>query len=521
MEESRKGSPAPGQDDGPPPIESMYRGIRRIESSPVPAGGVMKADVVVIGCGGSGIPAAVAAFENGAKKVIVIEKRNRAGGNSVMARGIFACETSVLRQAMVKSDRDEIFTNAMRWHHYSRVNGRILRAWINQSGDTVEWLRARGVEFEVGTTQRMTYDIDPTWHCIKEGTMAIAMGKLFDDALNFGAKVFLETQVTEILMTNGAVSGVRAEKDGTAFTVEAPSVVISSGGFLANTEMVQKYCRYYDPKVFGGFQAPNMGEGVALAQQAGAALENEVTIIREACAASDRAPRVLCEFTREPYLLWVNKKGRRFVEETAGSQLQMCTNALMTQPELKAYAVFDEDTMELMSAQGFELCKGDHMRGCPIPDLREQFLRAQEKAPFAAKRAETAEELALWIGCSAQALEEELDRYNGFCAQGYDEDFNKARRYLRPCRRGPFYAIEHMALAVDTVGPVRVDERMRVLNSDYDPVPGLFAAGSTTAGWQSNDYCGPFLFGGALSYAINSGRIAGRSAARNAGEEET
>lgn len=63
MEESRKGSPAPGQDDGPPPIESMYRGIRRIESSPVPAGGVMKADVVVIGCGGSGIPAAVAAFE--------------------------------------------------------------------------------------------------------------------------------------------------------------------------------------------------------------------------------------------------------------------------------------------------------------------------------------------------------------------------------------------------------------------------------------------------------------------------
>ncbi|MBP1736882.1 MAG: flavoprotein subunit of a reductase [Oscillospiraceae bacterium] len=499
--------------DGPPPIEHMYRGIQKIESATAPDNGTLEADVVVIGCGGSGIPAAVSAYENGAKKVVVIEKRGRAGGNSVMARGIFACETSVLRQAMIKSDRDEIFTNAMRWHHYSRVNGRILRAWINQSGDTVEWLRRRGVEFEVGTTQRMTYDIDPNWHCVKNGTMAIAMGKLFDEVIENGASIFLETQVTEILKTEEKVYGVRAEKDGKSFLINAPRVIIASGGFLANTEMVKQYCHYYDPDCFGGFQAPNMGEGVGLAEHAGGALEKEVMIIREACAASDKAPRLLCEFTREPYLLWVNKKGRRFVEETAGSQLQMCTNALMTQPGMKAYALFDQGALHRMMDLGFELCKGDHMRGCPIPSLKEQLEAAQKKAPFAVKIADTVEELAQWIGCGTEALQDELNRYNSYCEQGYDADFNKARRYLVPCRTGPFYAIEHMALAVDTAGPIRVDEHMRVLGSDYEPVKGLYAAGSTTAGWQSNDYCGPFLFGGALSYAMNSGRIAGRSAA--------
>lgn len=500
--------------DGPPPIEHMYRGIRKIDSADIPSSCSLDADVVVIGCGGSGIPAAVSAYENGAKKVVVIEKRNRAGGNSVMARGIFACETSVLRQAMIKSDKDEIFTNAMHFHHYSRVNGRILRAWINQSGNTVEWLRQRGVEFEVGTTQRMTYDIDPNWHCVKNGTMAIAMGKLFDEVINYGASIFLETEVEEILKKNDAICGVRAARDSKSFTVNAPRVIITSGGFLANVEMVQKYCHYYDPECFGGFQAPNMGEGVGLAEHAGAALEKEVMIIREACAASDKAPRLLCEFTREPYLLWVNKKGRRFVEETAGSQLQMCTNALMTQPEMKAYALFDEGTLHRMMDLGFELCKGDHMRGCPIPDLKEQLEAAQKKAPFAVKIADTIEEIAQWIGCKAEDLQDELNRYNEYCEHGYDADFNKNRKYLAPCHVGPFYAIEHMALAVDTAGPIRVDENMRVLDTNHDPVKGLYAAGSTTAGWQSNDYCGPFLFGGALSYAMNSGRIAGKNAAK-------
>lgn len=517
MEEA-KTRPVPP--DGPPPIDLLYRGIPKLTSEPVPASGRDWADVVVVGCGGSGIPAAVSAFENGAERVIVIEKQARAGGNSIMARGIFGCESSVLRQAMIKSDKDEIFTNAMSWHHHFRVNGRVLRAWINQSGDTVEWFRTRGVEFEVGTTQRMTYDIDPHWHCVKTGTMAGPMGRLTAELIERGCVFYTETLVKELTVREGAVTGVVCEKGGTAFSIEANSVILASGGFLSNTELVKKYYPDYPEGGFGGYKAPNMGESIALAEAVGANLERDVMLIKEGCTTADNAPRILTEFAREPYLLWVNRKGRRYVDETVSSLLQIAFNAMMTQPDMESYVIFDENTLQYIAEHGMELSKADNTRGVAIPDIREKLLQAQERSPSEMKIADSLQELAVWIGCKPEALRSELELYNHYCDHGYDADFNKPRKYLRPCRVGPFYGIRHRALAVDTAGPIRVTERMEVIDKDWDPIPGLYAAGSTTAGWQSNDYCGAYLFGGALSYAVNSGRIAGRCAARHSMEQK-
>lgn len=516
MEEMKKNVPAPGEDDGPPPIEFMYRGIPKLTCGALPADGVMEADVVVIGCGGSGIPAAVSAFENGARRVVIIEKQKRAGGNSVMARGLFACESSVLRKAMVKSDKDEIFTNAMNFHHHTRVNGRVLRAWINQSGNTIDWLMKRDVEFEVNTTTRMTYDIAPHWHCVKGSTMATPMAHLVEELIARGAIFYTETQVSQLLQKDGAVVGVTAVHDGQTFQINAGSVILASGGFLANTEMVKQFYPDYDEENFGGYKAPNMGEGVQLAASVGAKLDRDIALIKEGCASSDRAPRTLSEFTREPYLLWVNKKGRRYVDETVGSILQIAVNAILGQPDKESYVIFDEGTMHRMMDLGMELSKGDQFRGTGIPDLKEQFRKAMEKAPSECTIADTVEELANWIGCKPEVLQEELELYNGYCEHGYDADFNKPRKYLAPCHVGPFYGIRHRLIAVDTVGPIRVNEKMEVMNQSWDPIPGLYAAGSTTAGWQSNDYCGAYIFGGAMSYAINSGRIAGRNAAKHA-----
>ncbi len=516
MDEFKQNVPSPGEDDGPPPIEFMYRGIPKLTSAEIPADGKMDADVIVVGFGGSGIPAAVSAFENGAQRVVVIEKQKRAGGNAVMARGLFGCESDVLRRAMIKSDKDEIYTNVMKYHHYTKVNGRVIRAWLNQSGNTIEWLEKRDVEFEVGTTQRMTYDIAPHWHCVKGSTMATPMAHLVEELLYRGVIIYTETMVQSLLQSDGAVCGVVAEKNGQRFEIHAPSVILSTGGFLANTPMVQKYYPTYNEEDFGGYKAPNMGESIALAESVGAALDRDVTLVKEGCASSDRAPRILSEFGREPYLIWVNKKGRRYVDETVGSILQLAINAMMTQPDMASYVLFDEGTMQRMMHKGFELCKGDEYRGVPIPDLKEQLAKAVEKAPTEVKVAESLDEIAAWIGCSVEDLQDELNHYNQFCEQGYDADFNKSRKNLAPCHVGPFYCIRHRAIAVDTIGPIRVNEKMEVMNTSWDPIPGLYAAGNCTAGWQGNDYCGPFLFGGNMSYAVNSGRIAGRNAAERA-----
>lgn len=422
--EERKNGMVP-EEEGPPPIEFMYRGIPNLRCADLPAGGVMEADVVVVGCGGAGVAAAVSAFENGAKRVVIIEKQKRAGGNAVMARGLFACESSVLRQAMIKSDKDEIFTNVMTWHHHTRVNGRLVRAWINQSGDTIDWLRRRDVEFEVGTTQRMTYDIAPNWHCVKGSTMATPMAHLVEELIYRGAVFFTETMAEELVRDQGAVTGVKAVHAGARFQINAPSVVLASGGFLANAEMVKQYYPDYDPEIFGGYKAPNMGESVELAREAGALLDRDIMLIREGCATSDRAPRILSEFGREPYLLWVNRKGRRYVDETVGSILQVATNAMMAQPGMESYVIFDGNAFQRMMRLGMELSKGDQNRGVPQPDLKQQFEKAAEKAPTEAKIAQSVEELAQWIGCQPEVLRAELDScihslcsascYNVFC----------------------------------------------------------------------------------------------------------
>lgn len=189
--------------------------------------------------------------------------------------------------------------------------------------------------------------------------------------------------------------------------------------------MVKQYYPDYDPEIFGGYKAPNMGESVELAREAGALLDRDIMLIREGCATSDRAPRILSEFGREPYLLWVNRKGRRYVDETVGSILQVATNAMMAQPGMESYVIFDGNAFQRMMRLGMELSKGDQNRGVPQPDLKQQFEKAAEKAPTEAKIAQNVEELAQWIGCQPEVLRAELDScihslcstscYNVFC----------------------------------------------------------------------------------------------------------
>ena len=92
--------------------------------------------------------------------------------------------------------------------------------------------------------------------------------------------------------------------------------------------------------------------------------------------------------------------------------------------------------------------------------------------------------------------------------------FAKDPRYLLPLRTPPFYAIKYGLTIIDTIGPVRINERMEVLDRQDERIPGFYAAGVVTSGWQSDDYCGDHLLGSALSFSINSGRIAGENAAK-------
>jgi len=121
------------------------------------------------------------------------------------------------------------------------------------------------------------------------------------------------------------------------------------------------------------------------------------------------------------------------------------------------------------------------------------------------------DEIAEWIGAAPEVLKDTIAHYNAFCNQGYDENFAKERRYLLPLHSAPYYAIRGLSVLLDTIGGIKINERMEVLDNQNDPIPGLYAAGVITSGWESEIYCSA-LSASAFGFAINSGRIAGENA---------
>lgn len=480
--------------------------------------GPLTADVVVVGGGGAGLPAAAQAYESGARSVIVLEERSSTGGNAVFANGIFACDSPVQRATQVYVDRDELFSQAMAWHHYDRVDARILRAYIDKSGDTIRWLMDKGIEFEVGPQMMMYAGQAPSWHIAinkKTGDLsrfAQVFRLLASEIEAHGGRVLTNTGASRILKDNdGKVCGIIARrKDGSEFEIACRTVIIASGGFIGNKDLLKKYIPSYDDN-FGGFFVPVMGHGITLAAQAGGALDDYATLVKETPGSSDEMQeRALGMVCREPDIMWVNRLGRRFADETIGAHLQTSTNAILHQPGKVAYALFDHNTIERVRENGWGLPKypaGDwHLK------FSDQLASAAGKGVWAAS-ADTIEGLAEWLGCDAATLRASVDEYNAFCARGHDATFAKQRRHLRPITDGPFHAVKFGVLMIETVGPVRVNENMQVIDAAYQPIPGLYAAGALTSGWQGHDYCGDLMFGSALGYAMNSGRIAGEHAA--------
>jgi fumarate reductase flavoprotein subunit len=479
------------------------------------------ADVVVVGGGGAGPAAAIAAQEAGANSVLLIEERDKPGGNAVFATGLYACGSQVQRDSMVDINADAVFATAMEWHHHERVDPRIMRAILNQSGDTIAWLTSKtGIEFMVGAEFKMSYEHMPTWHLPARTDAHGARNylkfshvhrALINTFAGSGGQTWTNAKATALTISPaGAVTGVRVVRgDGTEVTVGARAVVLATGGFHGNPELLRRYF-YYDAGSLPGYRVPMAGDGIALAASAGALIDPYATLIKETCHSSDVPNEsALGPAAREPYVVWVNRLGRRFTSEAVGIHLQTGANPLLRQPDMTGFALLDDAMVEDVEANGWLLPRAP-LR--PVT-LRKHLKTADEKREWAITSGDW-EEIAGWIGAPPDELRGTVAEYNRFCAHGYDSDFAKDRRWLRPLADPPFHAIRFGPMIIDTAGPVRVDERMRCLGTDYLPVPGLYAAGSLASGWLGTDYCGQHLFGMALGFAVNSGRIAGREAAR-------
>lgn len=487
---------------------------------------VSEADVVVIGGGGAGLPAALTALEKGAESVIVLEKRFAPGGNALRCNHIFAVESRLQKEVHSIITADEIFKKSLEFHRYDRVNPRLLRTLINKTSDTILWLEEKGVRLKLIS---LYYDPDPdprimTTHVEKDMPLPdslCSLGKVFrllaQKSADAGVKFMLRTRGRKILRgEDGSVTGVLAQtRDGQEIEIKSKAIILSPGGFVANKKLLKKYFPHrYDDVCYNISVPTNIGDGLQIAEEAGAGMSDVCTFLGYGYSFETRV-----NFRHEnfpPFAILVNKRGKRYIDE---SGRDIGANALIQQPGKITYALLDDKMVQRVAEQ--ETCMQFAARQPTPPEKLPEWVRdyrkyLQTKAKNDwVKISDNWDEIAEWIGCSPIMLNETIDQYNLFCEQGYDEDFAKDNQYLMPLGSPPYYAIHFRQIWLETIGPVKINERMEVLDRQDKPIPGFYAAGIITSGWESHDYGGTPP-GSAMGFTITSGRIAGENAARYA-----
>lgn len=467
-------------------------------------------DIVIIGSGG-GMAAAVAAAEKGAN-VIVLERQKVAGGNTRLAFGLWACESPVQERENIRTNKDEYFKIAMKWAHWHRVNPRVVRAYIDKSGDTIRWLEEKGVEFDMGAVRFRRSAHAPI------GTGKKLMAALIKTAETLGVEILLQTRGNNIIrdQQQGNVKGVIAEKDGREFEIKAKSVIIATGGFPGNIEMLKKYCPDYYDGMYTGNSPFHTGDGITMAQEAGAEIVGNIPIFHVGPVVGSAPRGKLAALVKDPYAMWVNKTGRRFIDES-GCMLWECGNAILMQPDRVSYCLFDDDIRKHMEERGIydsQVWEDDkEISRAKSSILKEKLKEHSGVNPDEVKVSDSLDEMAAWIGADPRILKSTIDEYNNACDEGRDSVFVKDKEFMIPLRTPPYYAVKGITDCGETMGGIRINEHMEAQDINSKTIPGIYIAGIIADGWESQTYCCEEMAGSAYGFAINSGRIAGENAA--------
>lgn len=493
----------------------------------------LNAELVVLGGGGAGLAAALAAAENGCKSIFVLEKAGSATGSTGMAHDIFGAESPVQKRLGIEASRDELFKTAMEWAHWTNINPRVVRAFIDKSGDTIGWLEQKGLSFEM--IQYYPNQVPLVRHSVKGHGHAL-MKTLRDNCQELGVNILTRTSGKKILRdAQGRISGVLAESKEGEIAISTGCVIVATGGYGNNKEMLKKYWPNYNENYTYDGPPSNTGDGIIMGTEIGAATagmgalnlhgpfvrpKSDSFWMKIDAAGEDGAPiRITSWFLAwEPEMLWVNKKGSRFIDEGYNLAFFAFGNAVALQPDGITYTLFDNATLRTIEKQGL-IRPGAASRAnwlpvsaaTPLPGLEREVQKQAGKGELVIS--ESWDEIAAWMGADPAVLKATLDEYNAACDDKHDALFAKDRRYLLPLRTPPFYAVKgHLGLC-DAYGGIKINEKMEALDAGDNPIPGLYAAGSTAGCWESESYCYR-LTGHLVGFALNSGRIAGENAVK-------
>ena len=426
----------------------------------------LTADIVVVGAGASGTAAAVTAAEAGAK-VIVLEKGPAVGGAGKLASGLFAVESS-MQKAKYKNNpellsqltKDQLYKQLMDYNHYLS-SASITRRVIDESSSTVDWMNKHGAKLELidWNPQQGQNPYPIRWRIYHRYVdNAGAFKNMYDAFGKLGGKLLLQTRAYDLTQDkDGNVTAVIAEKaDGGKLTIKTSAVILASGGY-------------------GGVDS-----------------------------------NLLVRVLKTP-LLWVDPAGRRFANEELIYDTVYWANAGYSVGG-KYFVVVDGKTLDAYTADKlpFEVSGA----GPANPTGKGDFRALMEEAvrQGVALNADTLEELAQKAGFETKGFLSDVKAYNQAVSSGKDP-FGKPAEFLKfKVEKGPFYAARAKVVSLSTLGGVRVNDRFEALNSELQPIHGLYAVGNNANGFYAAPSYPPYQ-GLALGFAWNSGRIAGKEAA--------
>jgi len=510
----------------------------------------LSADIVVIGGGTAGLPAALTAAQGGAK-VILFEKKGVTGGAGSRANQVLGIESRLQKLNPPVLSKEEAFKFHMDWTHW-RVNSNLVKTFYNKAGSTIDWLEKQGVEFSlmsgppgaapqakgtasksnapaappqmpgmqfntphqvVAPPQPVTHNINVTW-----GAGSHLMKVLTERCREEGVQLMLKTPVKKILKKGSRITGVIAEDSkGEEIRVAAKAVIIATGGFGDSPEMIKKYLGYEEGKDLFMIKVLGVkGDGIRMAWDVGAAPSDmHVQLMHHLappCQGGGGTTPELRAFAR-PYNIMVNILGQRFVPEDLHGGHQTVGNAISIQKDRAAFMIFDGDTKKFYEKTKMDFFS-DAGQARPTlfkhDNLDDNIKDIQEYGYKWVYVADSLEELCKQTGIDLQGLKKTLAEYNKFCEQGRDDQFNKDPQYLRTFKKPRFYAARFFPGGYGTVGGIKINERIEVLDKDYKVIPGLYATGN-----DSNvlyDVCYVTLAANYMGFAVNSGRMAAENA---------
>ena len=471
--------------------------------------------LLVVGAGTAGIPAALAALELGAD-VTVLDKAPRVGGMLWASGAVTSGAGSSLQRDRGIDDSAEAHFEEVFRAGRGRADPRLLRLATSEAGATIDWLVSLGTPFTSDSPmvqgladQHEQYRVPRSYLLQAPAELGPYRGPVLAEVLRAALekqqstgrlRLITDARVQELLIEKGLVVGVRAEVCGRAKDFHADAVVLATGGYAADQELLRRLHPTFEHLVTSGLEHAS-GDGLVMAEAVGGQVVNTDLVIAMMGALADpdrpgfRLGDSMVSIGRPPARagdIWVNKLGQRFVAEDTGSPDER-ERAILGQPGAVMYSIFDETMRQGLDAE--------------IGRWTTQRL-GDPPAPQLVKSANSWEELAEILGMAPHALRNTVARYNA----GRDAGSDEFGRQGMPAALGtpPFHGVATASTLLITFAGLRVDEKLRVVDGNGAAIPGLYAAGELLGGGQIQGDA--FSSGMSVTPAIAFGRAAARSA---------